>query len=83
MEVVQISRKGQILIPKRIRERCGVKPGAKVLLLEGQDGLVIRAAPENPIEAACGFLQGDFSLTKDLTQEHRREVERDRARGAR
>ena len=45
MEVVQVSPKGQILIPKKIRERCGGKPGAKVLLLEGQDVIVIRAAP--------------------------------------
>ena len=68
--------------PKGIRERCGVKPGAKVLLFEGQDGLVIRAAPENPIEAACRSIEGDFSLTKDLIQEHLSEVGRDRVRGA-
>jgi AbrB family looped-hinge helix DNA binding protein len=83
MEVVQVSPKGQILIPKRIRGRCGIKPGSKVLLFEGQEGLVIKTAPENPIEAACGFIQGDFSLTKELIQEHRSEVECDRARGAR
>ena len=44
---------------------------------------MISAAPENPIEAACEFIGGDFSLTKDLIQEHRSEVERDRDRGAR
>ena len=80
MEVVQVSPKGQILIPKRIRERCGVKPGSKVLLFESKEGLLIKPAPENPIEAACGFIEGDFSLTKDLIQEHRSEVKRDRSR---
>ena len=64
MKVVQVSPKGQILIPNKIRERCGVKPGAKVLLFEGQEGLLIKPAPENPIEAACGFLEGDFSRTR-------------------
>lgn len=70
MKVAQVSVKGQILIPKRIREKCGIKPGSKVLLLESKEGLLIKPAPENPIEAACGFIQGDFSLTGDLIQEH-------------
>jgi len=50
MEVVQVSPTGQILIPKRIRERFGVKPGTKALLLEGQEGFVIKAAPEHPLK---------------------------------
>ena len=45
MVVVQVSRKGQILIPKAIREKYGVKPGAKVQLLDEEDGLIIKPAP--------------------------------------
>jgi AbrB family looped-hinge helix DNA binding protein len=77
MPVVQISPKGQILIPKRIRERYGVKPGGMVQILEESEGIVIKPAPDDPVEAACGFLKGDFSLTDDLIEEHRQERQRE------
>ncbi len=79
MTVVQVSPKGQILIPKTIRKKYGVKPGSKVQILEEPDGLVIKPAPEDPIATACGFLKGDFSLTEDLTREHRKELENERS----
>jgi AbrB family looped-hinge helix DNA binding protein len=66
MSVIQVSPKGQILIPKAIREKYGVKPGSRVQLLEKPDGIVVKSAPEDPIAAVCEFLEGDFSLTNDL-----------------
>jgi AbrB family looped-hinge helix DNA binding protein len=74
MSVIQVSRKGQILIPKLIRERHGVTPGSKVQLLELSEGILIKPAPDDPIDAACGFLEGDYSLTDDLIKEHQREL---------
>ena len=75
MTVVQVSAKGQILIPKAIREKYGVKPGSNVHILEEPGSIIIKSAPEDPIAAACGFLEGDFSLTDDLIKEHRKELE--------
>ena len=75
MAVAQVSPKGQILIPKRIRQKYGVKPGSNVQILEEPGGIVIKPAPEDPIATACGFLEGDFSLTEDLIQEHQKELE--------
>ena len=75
MEVVNISSKRQILIPKALREKHGVKPGSKVQIIETQNGLFVKPAPKDPIEAACGFLKGDFSFTHDLIKEHRKELE--------
>ncbi len=75
MAVVRVSPKGQILIPKKIREKYQVKPGLKVEIWEESGGIVIRPAPIDPIAAACGFLEGDFSLTEDLIEEHRKEQE--------
>ncbi len=80
MPVVQMSPKGQILIPKRLRglrEKYGVRPGAKGQLIEAPEGIVIRTAPQDPIAAACGFLEGSFSLTADLLEEHRKEYDRE------
>jgi len=75
MPVVQMSPKGQILIPKKIREKHGIKPGSNVQILEEPGGIIIKPAPEDPIAAACGFLEGDFSLVDDLRQEHQKELE--------
>ena len=83
MPIVNVSPKGQILIPKKIRDRYGVKPGHKVQLLERDDGIVIKAVPEDPIEAACGFLEGNFSLTADLIEEHERELRNETTNRAR
>ena len=80
MPIVRISQKGQILIPKRIREKYNVKPGGAVLLLESADGIFVKPAPEDPIDAACGFLKGDFSLREDLISEHRREHAHEKSR---
>ena len=80
MTIVHLSEKGQILIPKRVREKYGVKPGSQVLLLEEPDGIVLKPAPDDPIAAACGFLEGDFFLTQDLVREHRLENEEEEER---
>ena len=70
MILVRVSPKGYILIPKKLRKRYGVKPGSKVQLMEDAGRLIVKPVPEDPIEAACGFLKGDFSLTEDLLKEH-------------
>jgi AbrB family looped-hinge helix DNA binding protein len=67
MPLVQISSKGQIIIPKRIRNKYGLKPGGEVHILEQTEGILIKPAPNDPIETACGFLEGDFSLIEDLS----------------
>ncbi|MBN1103304.1 MAG: AbrB/MazE/SpoVT family DNA-binding domain-containing protein [Deltaproteobacteria bacterium] len=83
MPAVPVSAKGQILVPKRIREKFGIRPGGRVLIIEESSGILLKPAPEDPIEAACGFLKGDFSLTRDLTEEHLKEQEHETTRRAR
>jgi AbrB family looped-hinge helix DNA binding protein len=51
MSVVQVSQKGQILIPKAIRERHGVVPGSRVQILEQSSGILIKPAPKDPISS--------------------------------
>lgn len=78
MALLQISKKGQILIPSRLRKRLGLKPGAAVQVVEEADHLIVRAVPEDPIAAAAGFLNVEASLTADLVQEHKNERHRQR-----
>jgi AbrB family looped-hinge helix DNA binding protein len=78
MPITQLSEKGQILIPKPLRRKLGLRPGHKVHLSEEQGRLVVSPVPEDPIAAAAGFLEGNFSLTTDLRREHRDELRRER-----
>ncbi|NIA10950.1 MAG: AbrB/MazE/SpoVT family DNA-binding domain-containing protein [Nitrospiraceae bacterium] len=75
MALVRISPKGYILIPKKLRDRYGMDPGGKVQLVEDGERLIVKPVPDDPVEAACGFLKGEFSLTQDLLEEHRKELE--------
>jgi AbrB family looped-hinge helix DNA binding protein len=78
MSVTQLTSKGQILVPKHLRRKLGLKPGGKVHLDEEEGRLVLTPVPSDPIEAATGFLKGRFSLTQDIHREHREEARRER-----
>ncbi len=78
MSVAHLSPKGQILVPKHLRKKLGLKPGAKVHLAEEEGRLVLTPVPPDPIAAATGFLKGRFSLTKDILLDHREEARRER-----
>jgi AbrB family looped-hinge helix DNA binding protein len=78
MSVAQLTQKGQILVPRHLRRKLGLKPGGKVHLAEEEGRLILTPVPADPIEAATGFLKGRFSLTQDLRREHREEMRRER-----
>jgi AbrB family looped-hinge helix DNA binding protein len=78
MAVSELSKKGQLLIPRQLRKRYGFRPGGKVQLTEEDGRLVLTPVPSDPIAAATGFLKGRFSLTRDLAREHRDEARRER-----
>lgn len=78
MSVIHLSEKGQILIPKSLRRKLGLRPGGKVHLSEEKGRLVLSPVPDDPIAAAAGFLEGRYSLTADLRREHREELRRER-----
>lgn len=50
MEEVTVSSKGQIVIPKEIRERLGIKPGKELLIKESADSITLIPKPRNPLE---------------------------------
>ncbi len=84
MAVVKTSAKGQVVIPKAIREEIGLKPGGKVLVISaGKKKAIIEAVPEDPIEATCGMLRGGPSLTKALLADRGEELEREEKKFAR
>jgi len=42
MQAVKVLPKGQITLPKKIREKLGIKVGDALLLEEGKEGIVLK-----------------------------------------
>ena len=75
--------KGQVVIPKRIRERLHLEPGDRLVVHEAEDEVRIRKAVAGPAERRAvvaslrGALAGGPSLTAGLEAERRLERERE------
>ena len=56
MSQVTVSPKFQIVIPREIRQRLGLRPGQRVTLIERAG--VITAVPDQPARKFRGILKG-------------------------
>ncbi|HEX9617560.1 MAG TPA: AbrB/MazE/SpoVT family DNA-binding domain-containing protein [Anaerolineales bacterium] len=64
MRAATISSKYQVVIPRDIREKFGLKPGQKVVFIPYKNTLRVVIVP--PIEEAYGFLEGiDTDIERD------------------
>jgi antitoxin PrlF len=67
----KITSKGQVTIPKRIRDYLGLKPGSEVEFAFGRDSEVVlrtkRELPKEPIESRFDAIRGtlDLGMTTD------------------
>ena len=73
MPVVKTSAKGQIVIPKEIREKLGITPGKEILLRLVDEHAEITPLPDDPIREMRGILKGGKSLAKELIAERRKD----------
>ena len=57
---MRISERGQITIPKALRERFGMNPNVEVEITPTEEGLLIRKQPgaEHPVDRVYGILGG-------------------------
>lgn len=46
IELINVSSKGQIVIPEKIRKRLGIKPHSKLVLLEKEGTLILKKEEE-------------------------------------
>ena len=56
MDTVTLSPKFQVVIPRRVRERIGLRPGEKLQVLSFDDR--IELIPIRPLSEMKGFLKG-------------------------
>ncbi len=82
MATVLTSAKNQVVIPKKERDRVGLKPGMRVSVSVVDDHIEIRPLPENPVAHFYGFFKRGPSLTKALLDERRKEHRREDKKGA-
>ena len=80
MEVTSLSVKGQVVIPKALREALGLRPGDKFVVTSEGDAVVLRPVRENLIDRLFGKY-ADLDLWGDLRESRRREREKDLGRG--
>ena len=82
MTKATISPKGQIAIPKALRERLNFKAGTEVSIDVQGESLVMRRLVRNHPNwrTMQGMVRGGESLTQSLEAEHRAEMAREDAR---
>ena len=76
MDTGNVTTKGQLVIPARIRRRYGIKAGTKVHFIERGDELVLQPVTSASIRRLCGALKSEASVSQELLGD--RMVERQR-----
>lgn len=58
MVEARLTSKGQLTVPKLIRERLGIRPGDEVEFVEGSDGyLMKKRVKRSPFDKYVGYLK--------------------------
>ncbi|MGD0577418.1 MAG: AbrB/MazE/SpoVT family DNA-binding domain-containing protein [Bryobacteraceae bacterium] len=86
METTRLSTRGQILLPKRIRDSRGWGPGTEFTLEESGEGILLRPAarfPQTNIDEVAGCLRysGKPKTLAKMRAGIKREVKRRHDRG--
>jgi AbrB family looped-hinge helix DNA binding protein len=74
MMTVKTHAKGQIIMPKEIRDKLGIKPGTTLSVKLVDDHVEIRPLPVDPIEFLTGiFKDYPHSMAGKLLKERKRD----------
>ena len=78
----RVTSKGQVVIPKKLREKYGIQTATTIRWVEKDQGILMVPDSEDPIVAARGMLKGSGILNAYL-KEKKREKQREKNRIAR
>jgi AbrB family looped-hinge helix DNA binding protein len=78
----KVTSKGQVVIPKRLREKYGIRALTAIRWIENDQGILMVPESEDPIVAARGMLKGS-GILKSYLKEKRLEKQREDERVAR
>jgi AbrB family looped-hinge helix DNA binding protein len=81
MAASTLTSKGQVTIPRELRERLGLKQGDRLLFrLDGQGRMIVEPQAEGPLGRLPGLL-GHLAGARPVTLPEMREAVRRRSRG--
>ena len=63
-----VTSKGQVVIPKKLRERYGIRPATMIRWIEKDQGILMVPEPEDPIVALRGMFKGSGTLQAYLKE---------------
>lgn len=67
METSVLTSKGQLLIPKRLRNKYGIKAGVKVAFIESGSGVLIRPMDQDFFNQFVGILKNETPSAEEYT----------------
>jgi len=77
----RVTSKGQIVIPKRLREKYRILPATAIRWIEKDGGILMVPESEDPIKSARGMLEGS-GILKAYLKEKKLEKKRENKRVA-
>ena len=75
METSILTTKGQLLIPKRIRNKYGIKSGVKVAFIETPEGLVIKPMDTAYFESFAGLYKESLPTKEEYQKWKKEEIQ--------
>ncbi len=69
MTVIKTSGKGQVVIPKEVRDKLGIGPGSRMVIRVVGNHAELFPLPDDPIAALRGALKGGASMADELLEE--------------
>jgi len=82
LDTGNVTTKGQLVIPARIRRRFGIKAGTRIRFIERGGEIVLQPVTSAAIRSLCGILRSESSVTAELLAERARDREREDAKVA-
>ncbi len=78
--ISRVTSKGQVVIPKQLRQKYAIVPATSIRWIEQEDGILMVPETSDPVQAARGMLQGSGlleALLKAKQEEKKRETKHD------
>ena len=64
----KVTSKGQVVIPKKIRDKYGLEPSSAIRWIEKKDGILVVPETDDSITSARGMLKGSGLLKAFLKE---------------
>lgn len=77
METTKMTSKGQVLIPKRLRSKYGIKTGIRIALVESPEGVFLKPMDEAFFNRFVGLLKEGAPSLEEVKKWKKEDKERE------